>query len=410
MDRSASDTIKGYFYQFDYSILNLLTLAEPEESVQIECIEDIDVHTATETTAVQCKYYAKSEYNHSVIKEPIMLMLSHFADVKAGKKKPIKYFLTGHYKSGQEKLPGSIDLDFFKPNFLTYTRIEDLNGIKTKVIHHHHDELGLDDADLLQFIQHLKIDLCGQEFDSQYQSILTKLRSMFSCSEFTAEYFFYNNALHVIKDLSIKPTASARLIKKKDFLNRIDKKAILFNEWFLQMKGLKVHLATLKKEYFTSLNISPFERFFLIDTNLCKSGIYEIVEVIHLIAKKWSKLSKRETNPFCPYIFLQGLTTFQLIDIKTVLLNEGLLINDGHPFLGAAFNINYITKTANFQNDVKLKVLSSLDDILMTLKRISKRKEVYQFYLDAPFFDSSSEDIKHIKIQINQLSELKQII
>jgi hypothetical protein len=77
MDRSATDTIKGYFYQFDYSILNLLQLENDTDLVQIECIEDIDIHTATDITAVQCKYYAKTEYNHSVIKEPIMFMLSH---------------------------------------------------------------------------------------------------------------------------------------------------------------------------------------------------------------------------------------------------------------------------------------------------------------------------------------------
>jgi hypothetical protein len=54
-DRSAVSTIRGYFYQFDRSILSILNLVEAQESVSIECIEDIDVRTATETTAVQCK-------------------------------------------------------------------------------------------------------------------------------------------------------------------------------------------------------------------------------------------------------------------------------------------------------------------------------------------------------------------
>ncbi len=56
-DRSAVSTISGYFYQFDRSILSILELCGANDTVAIECIEDIDVHTATETTAVQCKYY-----------------------------------------------------------------------------------------------------------------------------------------------------------------------------------------------------------------------------------------------------------------------------------------------------------------------------------------------------------------
>ena len=75
-DRSAVDTIRGYFYQFDYSILSLLQLAEPDGSIAVECIEDVDIRTVTEDRAVQCKYYAGTEYNHSVIKLAVMAMLS----------------------------------------------------------------------------------------------------------------------------------------------------------------------------------------------------------------------------------------------------------------------------------------------------------------------------------------------
>jgi hypothetical protein len=409
MDRSATDIIKGYFYQFDYSILNLLLLESDVESVQIECIEDIDVHTAKETTAVQCKYYAKTEYNHSVIKDPIMFMLSHFADVKAGKTSPIKYFLTGYYKAGQNKLQYPIDVGFLKDNFLTYTRTENVNKIITKVIHYHHTELGLDDNDLWQFIAKLNIDLYGREFDEQYSAIIKALMTKFNCSEFTADYFFYNNALRVIKDLAVKQQNADRLISQKDFLDRIDQKAILFNEWFIQLKGLKTHLSNLKKEYFTYLNISPFERFFLIETNV-KHTIAELTDLIHIIVRKWSKISRRETSPFCPYIYFDGITEERLVSIKTQLIQDAITISDGHQFLGAEFNTALIIQPANFQNGIKLKVLNQLDNIVDCLAAISKKKEVYQFYTSQPFFETNSDQIKHIKIQVGELTEIKQII
>lgn len=42
-DRSAIDTIKGYFYQFDYTILSLLKLSQDTDAITIEGIEDIDI-------------------------------------------------------------------------------------------------------------------------------------------------------------------------------------------------------------------------------------------------------------------------------------------------------------------------------------------------------------------------------
>jgi len=41
-DRSAIDTIKGYFYQFDYTIDKLLTQTDENNSVTIEGIQDIE--------------------------------------------------------------------------------------------------------------------------------------------------------------------------------------------------------------------------------------------------------------------------------------------------------------------------------------------------------------------------------
>lgn len=71
--RDAVDTIKGYYYQFDYFIFQLISLVNEEDTVTIEGIEDVDILEEKEMVAVQCKYYAKTEYNHSVIAKPIRL-------------------------------------------------------------------------------------------------------------------------------------------------------------------------------------------------------------------------------------------------------------------------------------------------------------------------------------------------
>ncbi|MDM3805090.1 hypothetical protein O9555_08535 [Proteus mirabilis] len=81
-NREATDTITGYFYQFDKVILELLQQEDINTSICIEGIEDLDIVLNGKTDAIQCKYYAKTEYNHSVIKKPIQLMLKHYSNNK----------------------------------------------------------------------------------------------------------------------------------------------------------------------------------------------------------------------------------------------------------------------------------------------------------------------------------------
>lgn len=350
-DRTAIDTIKGYFYQFDYSIDQILQLSDDSESVVIEGIEDIDIKTATNETAIQCKYYSKSEYNHSVIAEPIRLMLNHFAEVKKSVKSKINYKLRGHYKSGQSKLMLPLDLVTLKDHFLTYH--------KEKIKHEHHKALGLSDSDLSEFILLLEIDINAKDFDLQFAGLISKFRKAFTCSEFSAEYFYYNNALRVIKELSIKPKAAERTITKRGFLNQINTSKILFNEWFLKIKGEKLHFQTLKKEYFTFLNISSFERFFLIEISPMQYVRNELKELLFIISRKWSKISKREPKPFCPYVYVHGLNPMELIELKKEMTLEEFHINDGYDFSGADFNPNSIIRRADSHNQINSTLSNS---------------------------------------------------
>jgi hypothetical protein len=177
-DRSAVDTIRGYFYQFDLTILSILKLTSLDESVEIECTEDIDIRTATDVTATQCKYYAKTEYNHSVIKDAIKYMLSHFKETLIGTKQKMFYSIYGHYAYGQEKLDVEIDIDFLKKHFLTYT--------KEKVTYYHHQDLQLSDADLEEFLNRLSINIRAVDFDTQFREVTDILKSIFNTKSFVS--------------------------------------------------------------------------------------------------------------------------------------------------------------------------------------------------------------------------------
>ncbi|WP_192501838.1 DUF4297 family anti-phage-associated protein, partial [Flavobacterium sp. PL002] len=302
-DRTAIDTIRGYFYQFDYSIISLLNLSNDTDSILVEGIEDVDITTATETSAIQCKYYENTEYNHSVIKKPIMLMLDHFKQVKLGKQAQIKYKLKGYYQSGHLKLLLPLSLQNLKDDFLTYTCTEKVNNVNTKVKHFHHDDLTLNDIELNEFIQLLEIDINAVEFEKQYNNIITLLKSTFSCTEFSAEFYFYNSALKVIRDISKDKNQLNRNITKSEFLKRINNSNLLFNEWFVLKKGKNIHYSNLRKEFFGDVNILFKERFFLFEINQGSYSRSELKELLYLIIKKYSKIKLQE-KPFSPYVYI----------------------------------------------------------------------------------------------------------
>lgn len=401
-DRSAVDTIRGYFYQFDLSILSVLQLAAPDDCIEIECTEDIDIRTATDVTATQCKYYAKTEYNHSVIKDAVKHMVSHFGESLAGTKPKVLYSIKGHYLSGQEKLDNKIDVDFLKKHFLTYT--------KKKITYYHHVDLGLSDADLEEFLKRLSIDVRAKEFDEQFREVIRTLQAIFGGTPFSAEYFYYNNALAVIRELSIRAAPADRSITRKTFLTRINTSTVLFNEWFVEKKGKRAHLAALRKEYFTEFNVSPFERFFLVEVDMGSYDRGDLKDLFFEISKKWAKLSAREPSPFCPYIYVHGVADNELVLLKRELCTEGFKLIDGHDFQGSDFSCHSIMQKATHGNGIKIKVLNSLPNVEQTVEAITKTRRIYQFYLGDCYYDYDKPAVKHVKIQVERLSDVKSII
>lgn len=409
--RSAIDTIKGYYYQFDYSIYKLLNLSNDNDSIVIEGIEDVDISTNDEEVAIQCKYYSKTKYNHSVIAKPIRLMLKHFKDVKDGKKVGINYYLYGYYKEETEKLESSLTIEALKENFLTYKEKEKKGEEEVIVEHRYYQELGLNDNDLEEFINKLEINIKAMSYEEQVEKIIGCLQNKFNCSSFMAENYYYNNALRIVKELATQNDIRKRKITKGDFVKLIDNKKLLFNEWYILLKGKNNVLKAIRKEYFTQLNISPFERFFLIDIDKVNYNRYELKELIMIISKKWTRISSKLPDPFCPYIYIHNLSSKELIEIKMELQNEGIKFIDGFSFQGSEFSVDEMRKTANSKNGISIKIINDISYIdLLIANILTKTKEIYQFYITEPFYNTNDKSVKKVNIQVESIKDIKEIV
>ena len=80
MERIADSTIKGFMYQFNLSLNEILK--STNEIIKIEgIIEDIDRINEENTTAIQCKYHEEVEkFQWSKVSKPILQMLKTYTN------------------------------------------------------------------------------------------------------------------------------------------------------------------------------------------------------------------------------------------------------------------------------------------------------------------------------------------
>lgn len=75
--RQADSAIRGYLYQFNKSIYEILQLADGAEITLEGVIEDIDIQSLSSTTTIQCKYHEDKKFKISDVAAPILEMFSH---------------------------------------------------------------------------------------------------------------------------------------------------------------------------------------------------------------------------------------------------------------------------------------------------------------------------------------------
>lgn len=354
--RAADATIKGYYYQFATSILKLLDLQSNTDTITVEGLEDIDINTATDATAVQCKYLSKPRFINSAVREPIILMLDHF--VNPSTPNNYNYVLYAHFETQISGNEPTIDLAKLK-DILTYS--------EKKIEKHYEIDNSISDAQLNDFLLQFKF-IFGEEFNAQQHRIINKFKSKFNCSDFEADSFFYNNALRVIIDKAIQKDIAQRVITKADFLIRIDCSKKLFNEWFIKLRTKKDYLKLLAQNLKSTRTLEPSRtKIILIGKNILDANNSELplLSLIDNLVSKYYKLGSalRDAKPLT---IVLDCDKSERMAIKCNLIDSQIHFNDGYEeikFSIETFNREpIINKTTNgskiLKSSYSLKLIS----------------------------------------------------
>lgn len=396
ISRAASATIKGYYYQFDTTILRLLELNNDNDSVVVEGIEDIDIKTATEFSTVQCKYLSKPKFINSAVRESIILMLDHF--IENGSTTKLNYYLYAHFENETPGTKFKIDLERLK-DILTYK--------KNDVSKSYHYDKGISDQQLSSFLSQFNL-IFGYEFENQQNIVVNKLQNLFTCTEFEADTYLYNNSLRVVIDKAIIPDVSQRTITKKEFLIRIDCKRKLFNEWYIVLKSKEKYLGFIKRNMQISKALeSSREKFILIGQELLLANNSEMPfsSFIENLVHKYYNINNVLRNAKPLTIVLDDKIE-KIIEYKKVLINNGIAFNDGYEhieFSSSMFNEDPIINTTKSRNRISkssyiVRIISktTLENNIHTIKT---PKVVINFSNNECLYETSTQyqlfDIKY---------------
>lgn len=419
--RAAISTIKGYFYQFDKSILEILEQSNETDMVTIEGVEDIDIENSDERNFIQCKYYEKTDFDNSIIRKPIQLMFRHYLENRTDPKdKNFTYRLYGYYNKGHEKLL-ELTTENLRTYFLDFSKygVIDESGNSNYQIKNKKGEVifeeTVEDDDIEDFKNHLFIDIKADSYENQIEKIKSKIQN--DLSDYSEEdiELIYFNALKIIKDLACEHNNEKRQISKKEFWDRIKTKNYYFERWMSELLEWKNYKKIIHKKYFPRVsNLSPAHRFFLLD---CQGeSVNNVKNVISEISRKYSRL----IHQFSPYVYLYNTLNVDFVtELKEKLYEDGCFFKDGFPFKNSKFRFQEMLIKPDKFNGISVRILEHPINLSIVLQKLVEVERVDQLPINLYIFNKSNQlnleignldNRDYSKINIRQIIDILDII
>jgi hypothetical protein len=311
-NRSAHAAIKGYEYQFDRTIIEILA-ATDNTAVHVEGIEDVDLISADEAHAIQVKYYEGQRYaSPKSLRDPIKLMLEHY---RTGAR--WSYVLHVHF-GDEGDLPTRFNLEQLK-NCLTKRSQKTDEDVEYFT--------GLEDSDLEDFCERVSIR-SGVTFSDQQDSLIGELAQSVGCSKDEVQAIYLAKARDFVRERARSAIAAERVVFKKQFLVSLNLRELLFNRWQLAELGeeryLRVQLAHLRKHDF----MNP-RRVRAMSVDLSDANFDMVVAIA--IDTAHAHLGRLKNAK--PWVLILKATPTVLRAFKIELVRNAVDFNDGHESL-----------------------------------------------------------------------------
>lgn len=419
--RQANSTIKGYLYQFNKSILEILS-ADDEASITLEgVIEDIDVQLPNAFSTIQCKYHEDLKFTMSSVAAPILEMICHFNECAALGKKT-QYILFAHYGENVEE----IDTDAFERHISTTTS-------KELQLSFFHKIYTIPDATILNLANKPKknkqdkdrildyykshrtsLSLCvdlskfwtcfryvkAEEFEQLKEKVIQKLCEQ--TDREIAESLYYPNAFSMVANISSKPDVCDRTIDSKTFLEELkSKESVLITKWLLA--GLdKKKILRAKKDYLSSqFSLNTAIRAFVISEHFYTANEDQIIPFIQEYIAKYYKKKTLQRPPI--FIFENGSNIIQKVILGLHKYQKA--VNSG--LVGSVFMSDSFINNTDCSSEFVCKI-ATLENITTTILESCNVNQLY--IIGNVTAELSSSNYYTERIEVEELNVLRYLV
>ena len=382
--REATASIRGYFYQLDATLLEILN-ADLDESVVVEGIEDFDRYTDEGVIYGQVKYYAEQNLTDSVLRDPLHKLFVHFHGLEEAQRVGRKYLLYGHFSDVKIHI-GQLSVERFKSVMEYRKEVKAANGTKTYEKRSLLDGMIAPDDLIEAFCKNFSIQI-STEFSEHRNIVIEAIRKNQDVSAFEAEGFHYPAALDYIATLATKKDHNDRKTTRRDLQERLKGSQAVHNRWLLREKEASEYAKQMKHLYFSPTNGAGIVRVFCIECDGATDGSV-VCDQLRAIGKNWSSAKKRRiqnSERYAPFILLRGADEKLILKVKNELFDTGTVFVDGYPYRGSPFRNDHVQSPQTEVHQIEIRFVEDVDQLLEALNGVGRKLcHIYDFFLERP--------------------------
>ncbi|MFI5796751.1 hypothetical protein [Streptomyces sp. NPDC051677] len=334
--------IKGFAFQFDASLLQVLT--NPGVAVEIEGAQDIGVHTFH----IQVKHRSVP-YSLSRIAPAVQQMVHQFsADNTA------RFALYGHFP---DRTPGGTLR-------LSREELESALGEFSKDYSN----------DIKEWFTKSFEVIFAPDFVSQFSTVINHLKRALRARN-EAEAFCWHAVIHgYLRDVILKRPPGERRITLRDLRDLVHQaRAAVFEASYAQICGHEKYLRLLREQYKSATaHVPPRERLLIIECD-DQTHPLDLVDVVVCLRRRYFA----GESP-APYVSFRG--PVELISLKHALWQQREHFHDGFDYGGADFSVQSLVSPPLPGHGIKLVDYPLLAQMVGQVKI----NEVHDFYLTDP--------------------------
>ncbi len=324
--------IKGFIYQFDKTILEVLNQTDENAFVKIEQEQDLEY----ENLVVQVKYYETfydKPQQKQKVKEATLKLMTDFALDET------KFYCLFVYFNGES------------PKQVNYNSVDEFDNLLGKNGQMYHESFKE------RFIKKF-ILVYATDFQKQFKDVIEKIQNDYKCKE---EAYIYhalirNNLLNIISENPIDDYPKRQINKNQ--LSELVKgaKSKIFHSAYAE------YLGEVKYFKFLTQNFDCQTRntnYLFIGNNIKETSEVSLAELIESIVHKYYlKANTRARGVVHPFNIVIQKNDDEIQRIKEELIERGIWFNDGFKHYGFSekyFNSKPVLET----NKADAKILHS---------------------------------------------------